>query len=363
MDPAEFLLPNPTPITKVSPSLANELLECERRVAFRQDPALRSWRRPSTYSVLGEIAHAIAESVRARGNWPTDPTSLEVEVEACWDQETSRGYAKLAEAWKPAQPPSPDTWPGYQLTRARTLRRTVKLLAGRQARRQDDTSGVRVQAATEVELADPETGLFGRADRIEQSGRGTRIVDLKTGLRQGEPTDAQRRQLLLYAVLLQHTTGTWPREVVIENASGQQTKLPLDPDEAVASLAEVTTAVSQFNAHLERGAQHTTTNASPDVCRWCPYRVLCEDYWTHLTSSWQHHDVLGSILESGATSHGAYAHVEIESPTDLRGRRINVSALPQAPPGDAHGIAVVDLKTHVDAADTQARWNSLVRTW
>ena len=84
----------------------------------------------------------------------------------------------------------------------------------------------------EIELRDARSGLSGRADRIEQDGRATRVVDLKTGLHQAEPTPAQRRQLLLYAILVQRTTGQWPSSIAVEDASGNRYDQPLDPDEA-----------------------------------------------------------------------------------------------------------------------------------
>jgi RecB family exonuclease len=330
-------------------------------VAFRQDPLLRSWRRPSTYSVLGEVAHAIAEIARARRDWPQDPDPLRARIEACWDEEITRGFTRLAAAWNPAQPPPPEEWPGYQLTRARTLRRPLKLLTERRAVERKQTPSRDVEV--EVELHDSTTGLFGRADRIEQDRDSTRIIDLKTGLSQGDPTEAQHRQLLLYAVLVQRNTGTWPHEIAIENASGQQTALPLDPSAAIAALDEVTRAVDLYNTHLNAGAEHTTANPTAESCRWCPFRVLCQPYWTLLTSSWRHQDLLGTIVESGDTPRGVYAHVQIESPTDLSDRRINIKALPTTPPSSAHRIAAVDLATHVDATDTTARWNTLVRLW
>ena len=96
----------------------------------------------------------------------------------------------------------------------------------------------------ELDLEDPESRLYGHADRIERSGDRTRIVDLKSGLHQGDPTADQHRQLLLYAVLAQRSTGEWPSEIAIEDASGAQTAIELDATAAENALAEVVGAVS-----------------------------------------------------------------------------------------------------------------------
>ena len=71
-------------------------------------------------------------------------------------------------------------------------------------------------------MEDPGSIFVGRADRIERVGSATRVVDLKSGMHQGEPNEGQLRQLLLYAVLVHRTTGSWPAEIAIENASGEQ---------------------------------------------------------------------------------------------------------------------------------------------
>jgi hypothetical protein len=112
--------PLPTRIAQISPSRSNDLLACQLQAAFGRDERFDVWRRPSTFSVLGETSHALAEVARKRGDWPVEATARRSVLEEAWEQAIAKGAAKLASAWAPGVPPSPDEWPGYQLTRSRT---------------------------------------------------------------------------------------------------------------------------------------------------------------------------------------------------------------------------------------------------
>ena len=185
-------------------------------MAFGRDEEPGGAARPSTYSSLGTVAHTVTERAYLSGN---DVEDVSVWLDATWDEQVAKAADRLEAAWAPAKPPSANLWPGYQLTRARTLRRLKKALSAQQER-----WGAWARAlGSRLALHDAQTGLFGRVDRIEHLGSRTRVVDLKSGLQQGEPSEDQRRQLLLYAVLLQRESGEWPTEVAIEDASGALT--------------------------------------------------------------------------------------------------------------------------------------------
>jgi len=361
MDPNEFPAPQPTPIEKVSPSLANQLLACDLRVAFSRDLSYKALRRPSTYSVLGEVAHLITELAYTASGFDGDEVGARTWLEQRWEHEMERKSAKLADAWAPGTPPPAGEWPGYNLTRARTIRRGTRLLAPRPRGREvvEPIPGTGV----EVDLEDPKSGLYGRADRIERNGSQTRIVDLKSGLHQGAPTADQHRQLLLYAVLAQRSTGEWPSEIAIEDASGAQTSIALDPSEAEAALVEVLAAVSAFNDDARSADFRMKAEPNPDRCRWCAFRVSCGPYWRELRTDWEHRSVFGEIKETGDAPGGGFARVSVSSPVDLAGKTIHVSALPESlNPGATH-LAIVDVSGAVAGQEVRARWSSIWRAW
>ena len=49
--------------------------------------------------------------------------------------------------------------------------------------------------AVEVWVRDPVRGLAGKPDRVEERDGRLRVVDLKSGSRQGEPSEQQQFQL------------------------------------------------------------------------------------------------------------------------------------------------------------------------
>ena len=359
MDPIDFVTPHPALITELSPSLANQLMACQLRVAFSRDPDQSAWSRPSTYAALGLAAHAVTEAAFKRRGWPNDAGGVRAQIEELWEAKVERGAANLAVAWAPAVPPSPPDWPGYALTRARTIRRATKLLTTPPSERPKRGGGTGV----EVELRDPRSGLVGRADRIERDGSSTRVVDLKTGLNQDEPTEDQRRQLLMYAILVHRTTGEWPSSIAVEDASGFQHVLPLDPAVAESSLRQVESAVTSFNQRAAAEELVASADPTPDRCRWCPYRVLCQPFWEALTSDWGQAAVLGAIHEAGASESGAFVALVVESPADRRGRKLHVSGLSKSLPETDAKAAVVDWVGSPGSGAVRARWSTTVRSW
>lgn len=338
MNRADFVEPNPQPIREISPSLANQLLDCRLRAGFVRDPTLRHWRRPTTYSALGLAAHSVSKAIYSQRHWPSDTDAVRAELQHLWDTEIERQAAELAAAWQPALPPPANEWPGYALTRARTIRRAERVLNVPRGPNEPAylpppprTSG------TEVWLRDPETGLTGRADRVERDGSSVRIVDLKTGVNQGQPTVEQRRQLLLYALLFHRVTGTWPATVAIEDAAGLQRVTPCEPAEAEAALAEVLIAVDRFNQDVAGGDLVGSAVPGQDRCRWCPFRPICWPYWTAVSSPWGHRASCGTIVDAGAAGGGqTFLVLDVNSPSDRQGTRLHVSGLAGDPLSDRH---------------------------
>lgn len=361
MGPSDFPEPSASPIVEVSPSLANALLACQLRVAFDRDGSMRSWRRPTTFTALGQAAHEVVEVATRRGDWPAETDAVKARVTELWDQAIAARAETLAHRWAPADPPPPADWPGYALTRVRTIKRATSLACTPRPPKPQHIDGTGI----EVEMRDPGTMLVGRADRVEVDGGAIRVVDLKTGLRQAEPTDQQRRQLLLYAVLVHRTTGSWPASIAVEDAAGHRYEEPCDPAEAEAASSQVQAAVAMFNERVARGGRLPDPAPDADTCRWCPYRVVCGPYWHALRSGWEHRSAAGAITHCGVGGDDGHSNVvmAIERPSDRAGEELHLASLPSPPqPGDTC-IATVDWVPGGGAGQARARWSTLVRTW
>lgn len=302
----------------------------------------------------------MTEAAFKSGEWGDDKDEIRGRLAEIWDDHVAQEAARLANAWSPAVPPTAEEWPGYQLTRSRTIRRAERLVASKVMRAERPLAGTGI----EVVLEDPVSNLFGRVDRIERDGSSVRVVDLKTGLQQGEPSEAQTRQLLLYAVLVHRTTGEWPREVAIEDASGQQVAIPLEPAAAEDALQQTLSAVTEFNDRIKVGNLSDAVEPGPEKCRWCVFRVVCHPYWEELRADWEHRSVLGEIISVGVADSGSHADVRVLSPSDAPVPVVRVTALAGAVAADGERwVAAIDLRWTMDPAMLQARWSSRFRTW
>src|SRR4051812_12547405 len=108
--------PNPKPLERVSPTVANELFTCPYRVAWRRDDRFRALRRPTPYTELGAIAHATVEDVShgALVGVTTDEEARSL-LEEAWAQHLAASVERLRAQWAPADPPPADEWPGYHV--------------------------------------------------------------------------------------------------------------------------------------------------------------------------------------------------------------------------------------------------------
>ncbi len=308
-------VPQPAPLRRLSPTLANDLAACAYRVAWALDERYALLRRPTPWSELGVVAHACVEDI-ARGllTGAHSRDEARTRVEQAWDRHLAKCQAILAEKWAPAEPPPPETWPGYHLVRARVLGRALRLF----------DQGImvepaRVTAMVEQPLEDPATGIAGRPDRVEASPSGIRVVDLKTGLHQGKPTDSQRRQLLLYAHLVFIATGRRPSKVAVEGPSGERWEEDATAEIVAGAVAEVGLLRERFTAAVDEGRVDSLAVPGQETCRWCPYRLVCGPYWSNLESSWGHGSVLGAIKRRESRPGGAIIDIQAESPIDTAG--------------------------------------------
>lgn len=248
-------------------------------------------------------------------------------VEQAWERHVAERRVDLIERWAPSEPPPPESWPGYYLVRARVIGRALRLLD-----RGKSAEPERATAMVEQPLEDPATGIAGRPDRIESSAAGMYVVDLKTGLTQGEPTESQRRQLLLYAHLVSVATGRLPAKVAIEGPSGERWEENVTGEKVAAAIAEVRALRERFEAAVGAGQAASLASPSPETCRWCPYRLVCGPYWQSLESTWRHGSVLGKIDRRDERSGRAVLGIRAESPIDLVGQD-QIMLGPESMPG------------------------------
>src|SRR4051794_8581517 len=110
----EFPVPAGHPLDRWSPSAVARTRRCKLAQAFSQDEEWRHLSRPTTHSVLGTAAHALAEDA-SRGRLGPATAEAEIAIDQAWSRLLAQARAKLESAWQPAIVPPTEQWPNYAL--------------------------------------------------------------------------------------------------------------------------------------------------------------------------------------------------------------------------------------------------------
>ena len=141
--------------------------------------------------------------------------------------------------------------------------------------------------AVEVWFRDPVRGLAGKPDRVEERDGRLRVVDLKSGSRQGEPSEQQQFQLLFYAGLCEAELGRLPDDLVIVDASGLEERVPFMPADVERTREKASALLSDWSQAVHDGSIMRLASPSDDTCRWCPFRVVCGPFAHAYTPEWR----------------------------------------------------------------------------
>lgn len=348
----------------LSPSAINSLLACPRRLAYTRDPDTRSWRRPTPRTALGVVAHALTEAA-ATQDLPDHIDGRSTWLEERWDLLVAEQADRLAEAWPARAVPAPRMWPGYAITKVRLIRRLTKSpphRANRLAQKLSGSSGGTSEASTSapapplpwVERTLHSQHLFGTPDLVEEVDGVLRVVDLKAGVHQHETTPAQRRQLLLYASLVQNEIGRLPDMCVIVDARGTETAFAVTQSDVDAAVTDSESARGAFNSSVA-DPQGAPAKPSPESCRWCDFRVICSEYWRTRDSEWPTtaSDLLGMVTSTNPP------YTQLQALDSDETFRLVLSAQDE-PVAEGDVVVVI----HAEKAGFQTsrpRWNSHVR--
>ena len=130
----------------------------------------------------------------------------------------------------------------------------------------------------EIELRVPRLGWKGRADLLALASDSCEITDFKTG----EPSDDHAFQLRIYALL-------WNQDEILNPTARLATRLVLahpqgDTTVVAPTIEEITELETQLAtrgaaARKAIAADPPEAMPSPQQCRYCGVRHLCETYW------------------------------------------------------------------------------------
>jgi hypothetical protein len=170
---------------------------------------------------------------------------------------------------------------------------------------------------------------------------------------------------LLYAWLVKATSGTWPSEVVLEDASGHEYAEPVDRAEVESVLVALDELIARYNGAVAAGPQAVEALAAAEAktCAHCSFRIVCRPFWGSLTTTWDPPQgaVLGTIEASGQAVTGFHASIIADSPVDQRGTSCQVTGLPSSPAGTR--FAIIDARPGPADHELRARRLSVSHSW
>lgn len=331
-------------LTMISPSAINTYERCPRKLAYQRDPTTRGLSRPSLRTALGVVAHALHETAATKR--PAPGQDRRAWLEEQWERHLDEQAAKVAYAWAGREVPPVDQWDGVVATRVRTVRKL--------AARPDPASSTAqpLEGAgfpwIERALKDPDAGLVGTPDRVEIHEGKLRVVDLKSGVHQAEVEDSQRRQLLLYAHLVDVACNQLPVTGVIETARGSETTFAIESVAVTDAVQVAQQTVAAYNSSLAAG--DLPANAGETSCRNCAFRTVCSAYWASDAKS--DRDVRGRVVHADSRS--------FTLDTGDSGSLRVVLAQGCATPVTGDEVAVLDLLP-AGPETMKMRWNSSIR--
>lgn len=368
---APLVLPRPETLDWVSPTQANALLECAYRLVLVRVGAVE--RRPTPFTAVGLTAHRLHEVVASGAFADVPDGERRAVLQSAWDEQIACWHEKMRAAWAPTEPPDPSVWPGIDLTRSRVVR---ALLRGDswgapaassigQAAPSGSASahGLPPLPQTELKLEDAPRRLFGTLDRLHEDERGLVVTDVKTGVLQGDASEEQRRQLLIYADLVQAVSGRLPGALVILDAGGREHPIPFNPGDVEAAVNEVDEARSQLNHQIDAGADlHLLAQPDSQRCSRCSQAAACLPYWLSLKSDWGHGSAMGPVEAIASGPSGLTVTLRLASPVDAAGSIATLTGV-TAPPEVGEEVVATGFETTSSALVLRGRWDSRVASW
>lgn len=275
-------------------------------------------------------------------------------IDQVWLEEIRRQELELAAEWDPSVPPEPESWPNYQLTRMRLIRRLSDQIWIRDTVHQ--SRGVR---AVEQWLEDLQAGIRGRPDLIVSRNGGVCIIDLKSGAYQSTPTAQQRFQLLVYAHLFRSSHGELPRHLLVRNLLGEEFEVQYVETDVKNAYESCVQALQRYNELAQNG--QVIGEPSAENCSQCNFRVCCPSFSQANLGDWTGTNTLvGTVIRTHKTSEGVAVDVRLRFPTERAGgasRLLSVAGLDGLQVDDLIGMS--GFAAQSDWAMIRPVWNSL----
>lgn len=352
--------PHPAPLEYITPTQHGEGDDCLWRLGFSRDPTVSGLSRSSPASALGSVAHEVMSKVGGRADFGT-----------VWRTAVSKAEGTLAAEWAPATPPSPENWPGWSLTKIRmgkfwqrsTQSCAPQSLGGGGGQGSKKSGSPPPLPWREQWLRHPKLPLAGRPDLVERVQDEVWVVDLKTGLKQGEPTPAQRSQLLFYCGLVEASLGVSPTGAAVQTTGGQRHSFAVDPAQVHEVMDAAVAMLDRVNAVGAEGLSDSDATPSVSACSWCAFKPACGHFFDAYDETWSiPHALLFEIQTADVSPHGVSVEATVRQP-DWRAReKVHILGFPfGSRPEVGETWGAVNFAGRSSSA--VALWNTTVFKW
>jgi CRISPR/Cas system-associated exonuclease Cas4 (RecB family) len=265
-------LPLARPLKAVSPSAFGDLIECQLRVAFKQQADGAAPKADA--QIIGDALHAaLAAFIEAR----------EFEQPDALDLASARFAAQLEQQA-----------PGREVRGARPAGARLIKVVGRVLELLGE-AGPGAVTFSETYLQARDGQLHGVVDLIIESDRLHAIVDYKTGRTTedgGEVSEHFQMQVQFYAALEEERSGSWPERGVLLRFGGPPVPIDVDPAQCAATADRAVEALAAYNA-LE--GQVPPASPSENSCRFCSFAAICPAFWEVVSPEWVRGAVRGRV--------------------------------------------------------------------
>jgi hypothetical protein len=288
-------VPVPEPISSVTPSFYNVILRCKAKAVWVRFGVRNSFP-VSPFALLGTAFHMVTEA-SARGNLPDEESERREAAYALFEQEALR-LLNASHPFVRRQFSSAHELPYFYRLQAQAAEASVAI--GKDTPASHHASAQNAVADSdrfaERKFVSRDGKINGRIDLVDASA-GV-IYDYKSGAEPEAVTDAEARQMRLYAYLCAENDIPIERAVIVRR-NGRQDDFLIAPEDAKREAEAAIGALNVFN-QAANGNFREMASPSPSSCEGCPCLALCERFWEEAAPEW-------------AAEVGLYAEGEVQS--------------------------------------------------
>jgi CRISPR/Cas system-associated exonuclease Cas4 (RecB family) len=271
--------PEIIPVPSVTPSFYNALLRCRGAAAwgkFGRSHALPS----APAALLGSAFHKVAE-MSARGELPQTQEERRFAAYSLFESEAER-LLSVSHPFLKRQFLNAKEMPHFYRLQAQAGETALSFAAPFGSSGHAPVHDALPDRVAERKFVSGDGRITGRIDLLDLKNEA--IYDYKSGTIPEAMTEAEMRQLRLYAYLCAEN-GVSVKRAIIVRRDGRKDEIAVTSREANDEASRALDALQAFNA-LSGAEFVELASPSPLACKFCVCRALCTAFWSKASPEW-----------------------------------------------------------------------------